>query len=172
MSPLIDPRGWWRWAFNHVSKTTAERRRQWTLDYIMERRKMRLRYIPLHKKRLEKGGLRGGDAATMEKLERKLSVDDILFFRALAAAELRLDMAVRVMVMLLKLIYAQVRQKETSRPRKILGWLWNKVQPQPEQEVVDANRPAWQIGEDQKEAFYEALGYSHTEKEPTGPPHV
>ena len=94
LSPLIDPRSWWKWAYSHVSKTTTEHRRQWSLEYIMERRQLRHRYIPLHKKRLEKGPLKGGDAAAMEFLERKLSVNDILFFRALAAAELRLELKV------------------------------------------------------------------------------
>ena len=65
----------------------AERLRRRSWSYLLERRKQRTAYIALHRKRLAGGSLKGPDASQMESLERDLSVDDIVFFRALASAE-------------------------------------------------------------------------------------
>jgi len=54
----------------------------------------------------------------------------------------------------------------------VINWALGKVQRQPETQPEMDNRPAWQVGEDQRQAFYEALGYTEAEKEPTGPPEV
>ncbi|KAL8954928.1 MAG: hypothetical protein Q9183_006866, partial [Haloplaca sp. 2 TL-2023] len=87
--PKEDPRAWLKFAFSAVLSKIQERNRKWTLGYIMERRHDRLRYIELFKKKKKEEKLTASEADSLDKLERKLTYEDLRFWRSLARNQLR-----------------------------------------------------------------------------------
>ena len=87
-TPKEDPRAWLKFAFSAVHSKIQERNRKWTPGYIMERRQDRLRYIQLFKKKKEEK-LSASEADNVDKLERKLTYEDLRFWRSLARNQLR-----------------------------------------------------------------------------------
>lgn len=88
-TPKEDPKAWLRFAFTAVHSRIHERNRKWTWDYIRERRDDRLRYIELFKKRKKEEKLSTAEASELDKLERKLTYEDLRFWRSLARNQLR-----------------------------------------------------------------------------------
>lgn len=87
--PMEDPRGWLNFAFTAVHHKIHERNRRWTLEFIMERRADRLRYIELFKKKKREEKLTSSEIENNDKLERKLTYEDLRFWRSLARNQLR-----------------------------------------------------------------------------------
>lgn len=87
--PMEDPRGWLKFAFTAVHHKIHERNRRWTLAFIMERRADRLRYIELFKKKKREEKLTPSEIEDNDKLERKLTYEDLRFWRSLARNQLR-----------------------------------------------------------------------------------
>lgn len=87
--PMEDPRGWLKFAFTAVHHKIHERNRRWTLEFIMERRADRLRYIELFKKKKREEKLTSSEIENNNKLERKLTYEDLRFWRSLARNQLR-----------------------------------------------------------------------------------
>ncbi|KAL9586008.1 MAG: hypothetical protein Q9203_004021 [Teloschistes exilis] len=88
-TPKEDPRAWLRFAFTAVHSKIQERNRKWTWGYIQERRDDRLRYIELFKKKKKEEKLSPAEATEQDKLEQKLSYEDLRFWRSLARNQLR-----------------------------------------------------------------------------------
>ena len=88
-SPKEDPKAWLRFAFQSVHRTIHERNRQWTWDYMRERRDDRIRYIDLFKKKKKEEKLSASETEELSSLERKLSYEDLRFWRSLARSQLR-----------------------------------------------------------------------------------
>ena len=108
------PSLWWRYAIGAVREDAQDRRRRCTAGYLVQRRRDRLKYMLLWKRRnfgQAQLGVDGssdsvfseGDGlyqalgkvgiAELALLERKLEYDDIVFFRSLAEKELREERA-------------------------------------------------------------------------------
>ncbi|KAJ1653989.1 Vacuolar protein sorting-associated protein 13 [Dispira simplex] len=88
-----NPRQWLQFAIECVLSEVRERRRRWTWDYFKERRKDRQRYMRLYRE------LQANPNALEEKkelmaLERKLSFQDIRFYRSRVEAMRRKERAV------------------------------------------------------------------------------
>ncbi|KAF2130259.1 vacuolar protein sorting-associated protein 13 [Dothidotthia symphoricarpi CBS 119687] len=88
-TPKEDPAGWLRFAGNAVLDKIHQRNRQWSWDYFKERRDDRVRYIGLFKKKKREEKLSPTDTEDLDKLERKLSYEDLRFWRSLARNQLR-----------------------------------------------------------------------------------
>ncbi|CAO2655854.1 Nn.00g046570.m01.CDS01 [Neocucurbitaria sp. VM-36] len=88
-SPKEDPAGWLRFAGKAVLDKIHERNRQWSWDYFKERRDDRVRYIELFKKKKREEKLDPTETEDLDKLERKLSYEDLRFWRSLARNQLR-----------------------------------------------------------------------------------
>jgi vacuolar protein sorting-associated protein 13A/C len=88
-SPKEDPAGWLRFAGKAVLDKIHERNRQWSWDYFRERRDDRIRYIDLFKKKKREEKLTPDESDELDKLERKLSYEDLRFWRSLARNQLR-----------------------------------------------------------------------------------
>ncbi|KAL8939573.1 MAG: hypothetical protein Q9211_002685 [Gyalolechia sp. 1 TL-2023] len=87
--PKEDPKAWLRFAFTAVHRKIQDRNRKWTWGYIRERRDDRLRYIELFKKKKKEEKLSPAETSELDKLERKLSYEDLRFWRSLARNQLR-----------------------------------------------------------------------------------
>jgi vacuolar protein sorting-associated protein 13A/C len=88
-SPKEDPRAWLKFGVNAVLTKIHERNRQWTWDYIKERRDDRIAYISLFKKKKKGETLTPDEAAEVDRLERKYTYEDLRFWRSLARNQLR-----------------------------------------------------------------------------------
>ncbi|KAL8719673.1 MAG: hypothetical protein Q9225_003348 [Loekoesia sp. 1 TL-2023] len=88
-TPKEDPKAWLRFAFTAVHSKIHEHNRKWTWTYMRERRDDRLRYIELFKKKKKEEKLSPGETSELDKLERKLSYEDLRFWRSLARNQLR-----------------------------------------------------------------------------------
>ncbi|KAL8710768.1 MAG: hypothetical protein Q9220_004786 [cf. Caloplaca sp. 1 TL-2023] len=88
-SPKEDPKAWLRFAFTSVHTKIQERNRKLTWGYIAERRDDRLQYIKIFKKKKKEEKLDPTEMSDLDKLERKLTYEDLRFWRSLARNELR-----------------------------------------------------------------------------------
>ncbi|KAL9632336.1 MAG: hypothetical protein Q9204_003838 [Flavoplaca sp. TL-2023a] len=88
-TPKEDPRAWLNFAFTAVHSKIQERNRKWTWAYFRERRDDRLRYIDLFKKKKKEEKLTPAETNELDKLEHKLTYEDLRFWRSLARNQLR-----------------------------------------------------------------------------------
>lgn len=88
-TPKEDPKAWLKFAFDAVHSKIQERNRKWTWAYFQERRDDRLRYIELFKKKKKEEKLSPAETNELDKLERKLTYEDLRFWRSLARNQLR-----------------------------------------------------------------------------------
>lgn len=92
-SPKEDPRAWLIFSFGAVHTKIHERNRRWTWEFIKERRDDRVRYIELFKKKKQEQKMTPAETEEQDKLERKLSYEDLRFWRSLARNQLRKENA-------------------------------------------------------------------------------
>ena len=88
-SPKEDPRAWLQFAFKAVHGKIHERHRQWTWDYLRQRRNSRVRYIALFKKQSKEEKLSNTEQEELHAIERSATYEDLRFWRSLARSQLR-----------------------------------------------------------------------------------
>ncbi|GAQ80498.1 Vacuolar protein sorting-associated protein [Klebsormidium nitens] len=90
-------RAWWQYAINAVLSDIHAKIYRPTWRYLSWRRDMRKRYVAIYKKKLDR--VRHGqapdsvDSAQLEKMEEKLDVEDITFFRSWAEGQMKVEAA-------------------------------------------------------------------------------
>ncbi|KAI9806146.1 MAG: hypothetical protein M1833_004553 [Piccolia ochrophora] len=93
VTPKEDPRAWLRFAGDAVLRKIHERNRQWSWDYMRERRDDRIKYIELFKKKKKEQTMTPTEKEDLSKLEQKLTYEDLRFWRSLARNQLRKENA-------------------------------------------------------------------------------
>jgi vacuolar protein sorting-associated protein 13A/C len=88
-SPSEDPRAWLQFAGQAVLDKIHDRNKRWSWAYFKERRDDRMRYIDLFKKKKKEEKLTPDETTEMDKLEHKLTYEDLRFWRSLARNQLR-----------------------------------------------------------------------------------
>jgi vacuolar protein sorting-associated protein 13A/C len=134
-SPKEDPRAWMRFAGEAVLSKIHERNRRWTWDYIKERRDDRIAYIALFKKRKKEETFTPEETKDMERLEAKLSYEDIRFWRSLARNQLRKE---------------NVGVKKPAEQQSWSDWLWGAKK-------EESKEPA--MTEEQRQELYNAIDW-------------
>ncbi|KAI4916402.1 uncharacterized protein J4E92_009320 [Alternaria infectoria] len=137
-SPKEDPAGWLRFAGQAVLDKIHERNRQWSWDYFKERRDDRIRYIELFKKKKREEKLDATEAEDLDKLERKLTYEDLRFWRSLARNQLRKE---------------NVGVKKPPPKQTWTSWVWGSKQ---EESHEDENT---QMSEQQRKELYDAIDW-------------
>ena len=127
VTPKEDPRAWLRFAGNAVLKNIHDRNRRWTWAYMKERRDDRRRYIKLFMKKKRGEALAPTEADKLEKLERKLTYEDLRFWRSLAWRDLRKEKA------------NLEKPKEAKQGRGWGSWIWGSGKKQPEDKSEDSD---------------------------------
>lgn len=92
----LDPRAYWQFAIRSVLSEISEKNYKWTWSYFAERRNSRQMYVKLWSSYLASGKLADDEKSLMDKLEERLSYDDIRFFRYLARKEVQNNSALSV----------------------------------------------------------------------------
>ncbi|KAE8355847.1 hypothetical protein BDV28DRAFT_20786 [Aspergillus coremiiformis] len=142
--PKEDPRAWLMFAGNAVLSKIHERNRRWTWKYIKERRDDRIAYIDLFKKQKREGALSGPDADEFDRLQRKLSYEDIRFWRSLARNQLRKE---------------NVGVKKPDRQQTWSEWFWGGKKEESEETMTEEQRQELYnaIDWDEKKAIAESV---------------
>ncbi|KAI4169349.1 MAG: hypothetical protein LQ343_005742 [Gyalolechia ehrenbergii] len=139
--PKEDPKAWLKFAFTAVHRKIQERNRKWTWGYIRERRDDRVRYIELFKKKKKEEKLSPAETSELDDLERKLTYEDLRFWRSLARNQLRKE---------------NVGVKKDPPKQTWTQWVWGggkKAQETPK-EGEDAS-----MTEDQRKELYAAIDW-------------
>ncbi|KAF3008444.1 hypothetical protein E8E13_003289 [Curvularia kusanoi] len=136
-SPKEDPAGWLRFAGQAVLDKIHDRNKRWSWAYFKERRDDRLRYIELFKKKKKEERLTPPDAEELDKLERKLSYEDLRFWRSLARNQLRKE---------------NVGVKKAPQKQGWGSWIWGSKQ----EEHTEENT---QMTEEQRKELYDAIDW-------------
>ncbi|KAF2036721.1 vacuolar protein sorting-associated protein 13 [Setomelanomma holmii] len=136
-SPKEDPAGWLKFAGKAVLDKIHERNRKWSWDYFKERRDDRLRYIALFKKKKREEKFTPEETKELDKLERKLTYEDLRFWRSLARNELRKE---------------NVGVKKAPPKQTWSSWVWgSKKEEQHDDET--------QMSEQQRKELYDAIAW-------------
>ncbi|KAF2849874.1 vacuolar protein sorting-associated protein-like protein vps13 [Plenodomus tracheiphilus IPT5] len=136
-SPKEDPAGWLRFAGKAVLDKIHDRNRKWSWGFFKERRDDRLRYIELFKKKKREEKLDPAESEEMDKLERKLSYEDLRFWRSLARNQLRKE---------------NVGVKKPPPKQTWSSWVWGAKQ---EEQHDDET----QLSEQQRKELYDAIAW-------------
>ncbi|KAF2116072.1 hypothetical protein BDV96DRAFT_645420 [Lophiotrema nucula] len=136
-SPKEDPNGWLRFAGKAVLDKIHERNRKWSWGYFKERRDDRIRYIELFKKKKREEKLPAAESEELDKLERKLTYEDLRFWRSLARNELRKE---------------NVGVKKPPPKQTWSSWVWGSKQEENKEENT-------QMTDEQKKELYSAIDW-------------
>jgi vacuolar protein sorting-associated protein 13A/C len=136
-SPKEDPAGWLKFAGQAVLDKIHDKNRKWSWAYFAERRDDRLRYIELFKKKKRDEKLTPDEAKDLDQLERKLTYEDLRFWRSLARNELRKE---------------NVGVKKPPPKQTWSSWVWGaKKEEQHDDEA--------QMSEQQRKELYDAISW-------------
>ncbi|KAJ4486135.1 vacuolar protein sorting-associated protein 13 [Lentinula aciculospora] len=131
-----------------ILENVRQRRRQWTWQYFAERRDDRIKYVEVFQKKVL-DALSPSDAQILQELERKLSYEDLRFYRSIARSRLRKDAALR----------KRLEAEKPKQPQKQSWgtWLWGSSSSTNEtQEDPAFGGP---MTEEQRRQLYDALDY-------------
>jgi len=133
--PKEDPRAWLKFAGHAVLSKIHDRNRRWSWDYIKERRDDRIAYINLFKKKKREEPLSPDEARELDRLERKLSYEDLRFWRSLARNQLRKE---------------NVGVKKPARQQTWSEWIWGTKKEEDESTTMT---------EEQRQELYNAIDW-------------
>lgn len=139
-SPKEDPRAWLKFAFGAVHAKIKERNRRWTWPYFKERRDDRIRYIELFKKKKKEDKITTAETEELDKLEWKLTYEDLRFWRSLARNQLRKE---------------NVGVKKPAQKQTWTSWVWGGGK-KTEQEPKDDESS---MTEQQRKELYDAIAW-------------
>ena len=144
--PKEDPRAWLKFAFGAVRDKIHERNRRWTWDYIKERRDDRVRYIELFKKKKKGEKMTPGNTEEFNKLEFRLTYEDLRFWRSLARSQLRKE---------------NVGVKKAPEKQTWSSWVWGSGKKQQEQQQGDSKEDESDtMTEQQRKELYDAIDWN------------
>ncbi|KAK0465028.1 vacuolar protein sorting-associated protein 13 [Desarmillaria tabescens] len=131
-----------------ILEEVREKNRKWTWAYFAERRDDRNKYVDLFQRK-QLGVLPLVDQKDLDTLERKLSYEDIRFYRSIARSKLRKDTALRK-----RLEEEKAKQQPTKQSWS--SWLWGSSEEDTKQEDPAFGGP---MTDEQRQQLYEVLDY-------------
>ncbi|KAJ3092913.1 hypothetical protein HK102_000456 [Quaeritorhiza haematococci] len=106
ITPKMDPLAWFKYAGTCILHDIHERNRKWTWAFFAERRDDRKEYVRIWKA-VKMTKATPEDQTSLKALERKLTYEDIRFYRSIAKNQLRKEKA-----------YAAITKAEQERKAK------------------------------------------------------
>lgn len=140
-SPKDDPRAWLKFAFGAVHAKIKERNRRWTWGYMRERRDDRNLYIEVFKKKKKEEKMTAAEIEKLEKLEEKLSYEDLRFWRSLARNQLRKE---------------NIGVKKPAQKQTWTQWAWGGGK---KAEAEDQGSDESAMTEEQRKELYDAIAW-------------
>ncbi|CAG8609296.1 9150_t:CDS:10, partial [Funneliformis caledonium] len=150
VTPKQDPKAWLRFAGNCIISEIRERNRKFTWDYFVERRDDRHLYVKLYKdKQLEK--MTPENQVELDQLEKKLSYEDIRFYRSIAKSQLRKEKA----LIARKQKERSLQQSSQSGSGWLSGWWWGGSQ-------SNVNEGDTLLTDEQRKELFQAIDYDES----------
>ncbi|KAF9478514.1 vacuolar protein sorting-associated protein 13 [Pholiota conissans] len=135
-------------AMTAIVEGVRAKNRKWTWAYFAQRRDDRNLYVTLFQKKLL-APIMGTDLQRFEELERRLSYEDIRFYRSIARSRLKKDLDLR------KKLEAE-KNEQQSRKQGWGDWLWGSSTPKADQDEIAFGRP---MTDEQRRELYDVLDY-------------
>ncbi|KAK4623994.1 Vacuolar protein sorting-associated protein 13 [Fulvia fulva] len=142
-SPKEDPRAWLQFAGKAILDRIHDKNKRWSWAYFAERRDDRKHYIRLFKKKKREEKLAPEENKELDRLEHKLTYEDLRFWRSLARNELRKEGALN---------------KPKPQQGGWTSWIWGSSNKQ--HEASDDS----QMTEDQRKELYEAIEFNEKQQ--------
>lgn len=142
--PKEDPKAWLHFAGRAVLDRIHDRNKRWSWAYFAERRDDRKKYIELFKKQKKEEKLSADEAKALNTLERKLSYEDLRFWRSLARNQLRKE---------------NVGVKKEPAKRTWGSYIWGSSAKQEDQASDDS-----QMSEQQRKELYAAIDFDEKQQ--------
>ncbi|TBU65089.1 vacuolar protein sorting-associated protein 13 [Dichomitus squalens] len=147
------PKALLNFATTAILDEVRERKRKWTWAYFAERRDDRLRYVDLFKKK-QLGSLTGTDVGLFDALERKLSYEDLRFYRSIARSQLRKDMATR------RKLEEERKESQPQNSSSWSSWLWGSSSSTDSSgSSTEETAFTGEMTDEQRKQLYEALDF-------------
>lgn len=150
--PTENPRGWWKYAMHAVVEKNRRSRISWKT--LQKRKQDKIEYIKLYKKFLRvpwESPLTDEDTNRFNALEVYYSVDDLIFFRKLANAEISEESK------------RHTDMRKTLKKRT--GWFGWKLDAKAKEELKIMKAAGIErLTDEQKLELYKAIGFSGTEE--------
>ncbi|KDQ63547.1 hypothetical protein JAAARDRAFT_29565 [Jaapia argillacea MUCL 33604] len=135
-----------------VLEGVRERHRKWTWTYFAERRDDRKKYVDLFRQKAL-NPLPPNDLKTFQALERKLSYEDLRFYRSIARSHLRKDLAARK-----KLEEERKKQQQEQAKSSWSSWIWGSSAPA--NDAPQTPTPfTGEMTDEQRKQLYDVLDY-------------
>ena len=126
--PEKDPRGWWRFAIQSIQSNNKQHHRNTGWKQYMRFKKQRAEYIDLYKRKLGAKPPLANDAeglARLQKLEDRLSIENVLLFRKVATYEMEEE----------EKLQEELRAKKKKEKSVLSRWFSKKDSSDDEEEV-------------------------------------
>ena len=137
VSPKEAPKEWLRFAGKAILDRIHDKHHRWSWAYFAERRDDRRAYIALFKKKKKQDSITADETKELDRLEHKLSYDDLRFWRSLARNELRKE---------------NVGVKKEAPKQTWTGWIWSSPKESPSADES-------QMTDQQRKELYEAIDF-------------
>ncbi|KAJ2927125.1 hypothetical protein H1R20_g9964, partial [Candolleomyces eurysporus] len=125
-----------------------EKNRKWTWAYFAERRDDRNKYVGLFQKKIL-SPLLGEDLKQFEELEKKLSYEDLRFYRSIARSRLRKDQEHQKRL-------EEEKKKQQAQNQSWSSWIWgSSSDAQPKEDPLFTGT----MTEEQRKQLYDVLDY-------------
>jgi vacuolar protein sorting-associated protein 13A/C len=146
------PRALLTFAGSAILDSVRERRHRWTWAFFAERRDDRRRYVELFKKK-QLNSCSIEELSELEELEKKLSYEDIRFYRSISRSELRKDGTIR----------KQIEDEKKRVAAQSSGWsswlpTWSSSSSASSTQSTQAS-PFEDMTDQQRRELYEVLDY-------------
>lgn len=142
VTPKEDPRAWLKFAGNAVLSKIHDRNRRWSWAFFKERRDDRCRYIELFKKRKkQEQPMTPEETEEINKLEWKLTYEDLRFWRSLAWNQLKKE-------------NVGVKKPAPKQQQGWLAWAWGS-KPEETQEETESTT----MTDEQRQELYKAIDW-------------
>ncbi|KAI0094888.1 vacuolar protein sorting-associated protein 13 [Irpex rosettiformis] len=147
------PKALWKFARAAILEEVRDRHRRWTWSYFAERRDDRRHYVELFKSK-QLGPLSPQDLGLFDALEKKLSYEDLRFYRSIARSQLKKDLAAR------KKIEDEKKSQQTQNRGSWSSWLWGPSDSSSTSQTPLSD-PAFSgdMTDEQRKELYEVLDY-------------
>jgi vacuolar protein sorting-associated protein 13A/C len=142
VTPKQDPRAWLKFAGDAVLSKIHDRNRRWSWGFFKERRDDRVRYIELFKKgKKQEQPMTPEETEEINKLEWKLTYEDLRFWRSLARNQLKKE-------------NVGVKKPAPKQQQGWIAWAWGS-KPQETNEEEESTT----MTEEQRQELYKAIDW-------------
>jgi vacuolar protein sorting-associated protein 13A/C len=141
------PKALLKYAINAILGGIQEKNRKWTWQYFAERRDDRSSYVTFFEKKLL-NPLTPQDVQTLESLEKKLTYEDIRFYRSIARSKLKKNMILRKKI--------EAESKKQQQKQSWSNWLWGASNTDT---VEEDSAFTGAMTDEQRKQLYDVLDY-------------